>query len=225
MAFFVGLGTISDEIVRKETRNGVLATFRLAAGAPNDRRLWIDIEAWGQLAGTVAHHGSKGRSVLVSGRLNYKTWRDRSTGESRHRHVVTALDVDLLSEMPNSMSVPTTLVASGAIETLRPSRPTRRGIVHAFRLASGRAGSKTGRLWIEVEHWLPSGSAPLGLADRRTVTVSGHLDYRTKNETTPDGLYLRSTVVRTTAPHAPPFDMAERPPADVSIGVNQGVAD
>ncbi|MEZ5229752.1 MAG: single-stranded DNA-binding protein [Acidimicrobiales bacterium] len=85
MAYFVAAGVISDEVVRKETRNGVLATFRLETGAPNNRRLWIDVEAWGQLAGTVAHHGSVGRGVLVSGRLTYKTWRDRDTGESRHR--------------------------------------------------------------------------------------------------------------------------------------------
>lgn len=196
MAFFLGAGNISDEVVRKETRNGVLATFRLATGAPNDRRLWVDVEAWGQLAGTIAHHGSEGRDVLVSGRLTYKTWRDRATGESRHRYVVTALDVDLLGATTDSLSVPTTLVVSGTIETMHPTRPTPRGVVHAFRLASGRAGSKTGRLWIEVEHWLPNDEPPLAVTERRTVTVTGHLDYRPKSETAPGGLYLRSTMVR-----------------------------
>ncbi len=34
MAFFVGAGTISEDVVRKETRNGVLAVFRLETGAP-----------------------------------------------------------------------------------------------------------------------------------------------------------------------------------------------
>ena len=50
MAFFVAAGTISNDIVRKETRNGVLATFRLETGAPRKCKLWIDIETWGHLA-------------------------------------------------------------------------------------------------------------------------------------------------------------------------------
>lgn len=29
MAFFIATGTISNDVVRKETRNGVLTTFRL----------------------------------------------------------------------------------------------------------------------------------------------------------------------------------------------------
>jgi len=143
------------------------------------------------------------RAVLVSGRLTYKTWRDRATGDSRHRYVVTALDIDLLSKTPGLQCVPTTLVVSGAIETIHPVRPTRRGAVHAFRLASGRAGSKTGRLWVEVEHWLAHDEPPLPATERRAVTVTGHLDYRSKSETAPDGLYLRSTSVRATAPVCP----------------------
>lgn len=48
-------------------------------------------------------------------------------------------------------------MVAGTIETVYPVRPTERGVVHSLRLASGRAGSKTGRLWIDVDHWLPAG--------------------------------------------------------------------
>ncbi|MCB0997366.1 MAG: single-stranded DNA-binding protein [Acidimicrobiales bacterium] len=178
MAFFVAAGIISDKIVRKETRNGVLATFRLETGAPNNRRLWIDVEAWGQLAGTVAHHGSVGRGVLVSGRLTYKTWRDRETGDSCHRYVVTALDVDLRPEGSEPTLLPSTVVVAGTVETVYPKRPTKRGVVHSFRLVSGRAGSKTGRLWIDVEHWHRDGASSPALPERAATTVSGQLAYR-----------------------------------------------
>lgn len=195
MAFFVAAGVISDEIVRKETRNGVLATFRIETGAPNDRRLWIDVEAWGQLAGTVAHHGSIGRGVLVSGRLTYKTWRDRDTGESRHRYVVTALDVDLLPEESEPVLLPATVVVAGTVETVHPDRPTKRGVVHSFRLASGRARSKTGRLWIDVERWSPHTESPLDVQVHQAVSVRGHLDYRPDAPGRERGIRLQSADV------------------------------
>lgn len=178
MAFFVGAGTIAEEVVRKETRNGVLAVFRLETGASNNRRLWIDVEAWGQLAGTIAHHGSAGRSVLVSGRLTYKTWRDRQSGEARSRLVVTALDVDLLSCEIDPTLLSTTVVVAGTVDTVYPERPTKNGTVHSFRLASGRAGSKTGRLWIDVEHWVRDGGSPAGKSERNEVVTTGRLGYR-----------------------------------------------
>ena len=198
MAFFVAAGVISDEIVRKETRNGVLATFRLETGAPNNRRLWIDVEAWGQLAGTIAHHGSVGRGVLVSGRLSYKTWRDRETGDSRHRYVVTALDIDLLPDGSEPVLLPSTVVVAGTIETVYPVRPTKRGVVHSFRLSSGRAGSKTGRLWIDVDYWLPAGDPTRALPERGATFIAGQLGYRSSGDG-PTGLYLRSTTPKAAA--------------------------
>ncbi len=94
MAFFIAAGIISNDIVRRETRAGVLANFRLETGAPRGGRLWIDIECWSHLAGTIAHHGATGRHISVSGRLTQKTWRDKTTGDARCRYVVTAADID-----------------------------------------------------------------------------------------------------------------------------------
>lgn len=146
MAFFVGARTIADDVVRKETRNGVLAVFRLKTGAPNNRRLWIDVEAWGHLAGTIAHHASAGRAVLVSGRLSQKTWKDTQSVEARIRYVVTALDVDILTDDTDPILLPTTVVVAAKTTAVYPDRQTTNGVVHSFRLASGRAGSKSGRL-------------------------------------------------------------------------------
>ncbi len=203
MAFFVGAGIVADEIVRKETRNGVLATFRFETGAPNSRRLWIDVEAWGQLAGTIAHHGAAGRGVLVSGRLTYKTWRDRTTGESRFRYVGTALDDDLLGDGTNPQSVPTTLVASGTIEAVYPERGTKRGAVRSFRLATGRAGSKTGRLWIDVEQWVAADETVDDLLQRRITTVTGNLAFGGSSAPGFRGLYVRSAVLSRAGTLAP----------------------
>jgi len=179
MAFFIAAGTISNDIVRKETRNGVLATFRLETGAPRGGRLWIDIECWGHLAGTIAHHASKGREVSVSGRVTQKTWRDKTTGEARHRYVITATDVDLLSEPATSTpEVPNAVILTGRVEAILPTRSAKSGSVVCFRVSTGRSGNKAGRLELDVEHWTPPQSTPAGLAESIQVTVAGGLAYR-----------------------------------------------
>lgn len=193
MAFFVGAGTIADDVVRKETRNGVLAIFRLETGAPNNRRLWIDVEAWGHLAGTIAHHASAGRAVLVSGRLTQKTWRDTQSGQARNRYVVTALDIDLLTDNTDPILLPTTVVAAGTVKAVYPDRPTTNGVVHSFRLATGRAGAKTGRLWIDVEYWTPAGVL-VGLTSGHVLATSGYLRYVRDVKSLKSG--RRSEVVR-----------------------------
>jgi single-stranded DNA-binding protein len=198
------VGTISDDIVRKETGSGVLATFRLATGASNQRRLQIDVEAWGQLAGTVAHHGSQGRGVVVSERLTYKTWRNAEAGESRHRLVVTALDIALLGgQLPDDCRPATSVLVTGTIEKVFPERQTSAGSVRLFHLATGRAANKTGRLWINVDHWTPRTSSPRTIKQGSGVIVQGPSAYGQLqwDETPPTtrSLYLRGRFVELTS--------------------------
>ena len=91
-------GRLVDDPVRKEANGSVVTSFRLASGRSGSKtgRLWIDVDAWGKLAGVCAQHLTKGRHVLVSGRLTQKEWADNETGEKRTRYIVTARDVDFL---------------------------------------------------------------------------------------------------------------------------------
>jgi hypothetical protein len=173
MTHFLGAGTIASDIVRKETRNGVLATFRLRSGPMGRGQVWIDVEAWGHLAGTVHQHGRPDRAVVVSGRLTQKTWHDRDTSEARHRYVITAHNIDLLLD-GHEVELANTVVAFGTVDSSPITRPTGTGYVTEFHLATGRAGAKTGRLWIEVARW----STEPALVDYRTpIVVSGHLGF------------------------------------------------
>ena len=192
MAFFIATGIISNDVVRKETRNGVLASFRLETGAPRGRKLWIDVECWGHLAGTIAHHGGSGRSVNVSGRLTQKTWRDSASGEARHRYVVTANDVDLISESDDTdqLLAPNSVLLRGTVESVLPSRTVRSGIVSCIRVAEGRAGSKTGRLVLQVEHWTATGAAAAQLDSRRPVVGLGSLTFGAGSPTACAGAVL-----------------------------------
>ena len=92
-------GRLVNEPVRKEANGSVVTSFRLASGRSGSKtgRLWLDVDTWGKLAGTCHQHLSKGRQVLVSGRLTQKQWADADTGEKRSRLVVTARDVDFLT--------------------------------------------------------------------------------------------------------------------------------
>lgn len=173
MTHFLGSGTIASDIVRKETRNGVVASFRLRSGPKGHGRVWIDVEAWGHLAGTIHQHGSPDRSVIVAGRLTQKTWHDRATGEARHRHVITAFDIDLLPD-GHEAELPNTIVAAGTVDCDPVTRPAGTGTVTAFQFAAGRAGAKTGRLWIDVEHWHRE---PLTIDRRTHAVLVGHLAF------------------------------------------------
>ena len=179
MAFFIATGIISNDIVRRETRKGVLTTFRLQTGAPRGGKLWIDIECWGHLAGTIAHHATKGRGVSVSGRLTQKNWRDVATGNARQRYVITASDIDL---HPTAEAVPplvpNSVLLSGTVEAIYPDRTVKNGIVSSIRVRSGRVNAKTGVLRIDAERWHPKENITGSLTRGDQVAISGTLVFK-----------------------------------------------
>ena len=176
MGHFTATGTIATDIVRRETRNGVLATFRLAAGLCGRGQVWVDVEVWGHLAGTVYHHATRNQPVVVAGRLTQKNWHDRDTGEARRRLVVTGHDVDLLQDLDWSPTHASTVIAAGVIDSQPTTRPAGNGSVTEFVIRSGRAGTKNGRLWLDVEHW--SADHQPAIAVRDSIVVQGRLAYR-----------------------------------------------
>ena len=54
---------------------------------------WHRVTAWGRLAEVVNQYMGKGKRVRVIGRLEYQTWNDKTTGESRSRAVIVASQV------------------------------------------------------------------------------------------------------------------------------------
>ena len=63
MAYFHATGVIATDLVRRETKRGVLASFRLVTATPGTGKLWITAEAWGHTAGILNTHGTAGRGV------------------------------------------------------------------------------------------------------------------------------------------------------------------
>jgi single-stranded DNA-binding protein len=180
MATFHGAGFIAGDIIRRETKQGVLATFRLASGAPGKGRHWITIKAWGHTAGILHTHGQPGRGIAVSGRLTSNTWRDQTTSEQRTTLVVTAADLDFLdpNQDASELNIPNHVLAVGKL-TAEPTR-NQTGEQVLFTLTCGQAGTKTGRLWLPVESWGRTLNDAGKLRRGDHVAIAGRLAYRTR---------------------------------------------
>lgn len=223
MAHFTGAGVIATDIVRKETRRGILATFRLASGQAGKGQVWIDVEAWGNLAGTIHHHGSEGRGVIVGGRLTQKTWRDRADSSSRHRYVITANDIDLLPSdlgTTNGIDCPNHVTLAGTVDSAPTTRPAGTGTVTEFTLASGRAGTKTGRLWIPVHLWQPE--QPTAVADREFVVITGRLAYRAPSDRGDgSGIHIRARSAAALRPPGPDTSARREPHTEITGAISR----
>jgi single-strand DNA-binding protein len=92
-------GHLTADPARKETSKGVVTTFRV--GSDDSPRVWVDVEAWGHLAGTCAAHLARGRHIAVSGTLAHTQWTDR-VGERRERWFIRAAQVTFLDSPPTA---------------------------------------------------------------------------------------------------------------------------
>jgi len=59
-------------------------------GAMVQEVCYIDIDVWGAQAESCRQYLSKGRPVLIEGRLKFDSWDDQSSGQKRSKHSVVA---------------------------------------------------------------------------------------------------------------------------------------
>ena len=100
------LGRLTRDPEQRTTANGkTVASFSIAVdrGGQDDAADFINITAWEKLADLVMQYLSKGRRVLVQGRLRQDSWEDKETGKRQSRIEVTATDVTFL-DGPNGGS-------------------------------------------------------------------------------------------------------------------------
>lgn len=58
-------------------------TYKDANGNNQESVSYIDCNAWGKAAEIINQYMKKGSGILVSGRLNQRTWDDKETGKKR----------------------------------------------------------------------------------------------------------------------------------------------
>lgn len=109
------IGNLTRDPELKKTKSGAsLTELGLAMnrswtneqGQKQEEVTFVDVTVWGKTAENAAQYLSKGRSVLVEGRLQLDTWVDSQSGQSRSRLRVVAESLQFLggqsTESPNS---------------------------------------------------------------------------------------------------------------------------
>ena len=67
-------------------------TFRDASGEQKEDVSFIDCSAWGKLGEMINQYAKKGSGVLVSGRLDQRSWEDKTDGKKRSRVEIVVED-------------------------------------------------------------------------------------------------------------------------------------
>ena len=98
------LGRLTRDPEQRTTASGKnVVSFSVAVDrqAQDDQADFFNITAWDKLGDLVMQYLSKGRRVLIQGRLRQDSWEDKDTGKRQSRIEVTASDVTFL-DGPNS---------------------------------------------------------------------------------------------------------------------------
>lgn len=93
------MGRLTRDPEQRTTTTGkTVVSFSLAVDrvGQEDAADFFDVTAWEKLGDLVMQYLSKGRRVLVQGRLRQDSWDDKETGKKRSRVEVTATDVTFL---------------------------------------------------------------------------------------------------------------------------------
>ncbi|MBQ3353406.1 single-stranded DNA-binding protein [Candidatus Saccharibacteria bacterium] len=67
-------------------------TYRDSGGEQKEDVSFIDCSAWGKLGEMINQYAKKGSGVLVSGRLDQRSWEDKTTGQKRSRVEIVVED-------------------------------------------------------------------------------------------------------------------------------------
>lgn len=93
------LGRLTRDPEQRTTASGKnVVSFSIAVDrqAQDDQADFFNITAWDKLGDLVMQYLSKGRRVLIQGRLRQDSWEDKDTGKRQSRIEVTASDVTFL---------------------------------------------------------------------------------------------------------------------------------
>jgi single-strand DNA-binding protein len=70
--------------------------WRTPEGEQREETMFIDCEAFGKTAEFVSQYFSKGKSILIEGRLKLDQWEDKETKAKRSKHVVSIENVQFV---------------------------------------------------------------------------------------------------------------------------------
>lgn len=74
--------------------------YRDASGEQREDVSFIDCSAWGKLGEMINQYAKKGTGVLVSGRLDQRSWEDKETKQKRSRVEIVVEDFNFVGNAP-----------------------------------------------------------------------------------------------------------------------------
>ena len=101
------MGNLTRDPESRTTPNGQSVTnFSLAVnrswkgadGQQNEDVSYIDCVAWGKPGEIITQYLGKGRAVLVSGRLDQRSWDDKESGQKRSKIEVVVEDFNFVGD-------------------------------------------------------------------------------------------------------------------------------
>ena len=72
-------------------------TFRDSSGNQQESVSFIDCSAWGKAGEIISQFAKKGTGIMVSGRLDQRSWEDKNSGLKRSRVEIVVEDFNFLS--------------------------------------------------------------------------------------------------------------------------------
>lgn len=99
------MGNLTRDPEMRTTPNGasvcsfsvaVNRTYRDSAGNNVEQVSFFDCSAWGKIGETIGQYAKKGSGVLVSGRLEQRSWEDKNTGQKRYAVEIRVEDFKFL---------------------------------------------------------------------------------------------------------------------------------
>lgn len=98
-------------------------TYRDASGEQKEDVSFIDCSAWGKLGEMIAQYAKKGTGVLVSGRLDQRSWEDKTTGTKRSRVEIVVEDFNFTGAARDNSGSPSSFGAASAADDAASDMP------------------------------------------------------------------------------------------------------
>lgn len=114
------MGRLTRDPEQRTTPSGkTVVRFSLAVDrqGSDDSADFFDVTAWEKLGELVVQYVTKGRRVLVQGRLRQDSWDDKESGKKRSRVEVVATDVTFLDGPSGDGSASSAVGTSAASNT------------------------------------------------------------------------------------------------------------
>ena len=110
----------NDPELRTTAEGQKVASFSVATsenwtdknGQKQERTQWHRITAWGKQGENCASYLAKGRQVYIEGKLSYRQWDDKETGQKKYATDIVAQTVQFLGSVKNSNQVTQTSYSS-----------------------------------------------------------------------------------------------------------------